>query len=427
VSLIHPRIPVAKLHSNAAAISDDVASAGQPDKTMSTSSGLITRKQAPSPLAGKRIMWVVGYVPGKLGSFERFMEVFARQCSARGAHLTFVFRGEPLPAYADKLASAGASVHVLPMRSRLDGTFIIKLSRLVRNEHIDILHSNFDLANFGTSVVAVRTRVAAYVWHQHNFMGERFSPLRWIFLKFLNRIADRVFCVTDSMRSHLIAKGFDPRKVSRVYIGPDLELFDAKLTGQTHSFRRDFAFPDTSVVIVCVADARPEKGHLPLLQAFARIMDEYPDAHLLLVGAMEGAFTESLQREVERLNIGGRVRLTRIRNDVPRLLQEADMSVVTPTKEVSLLAIMESMAASKPVIATRVGGIPEVIIDGRSGLLVPPSDVSALAEALAQLLQNAWLRNKLGKEGRRAVEETFNTRVAATRMIGAYEEFARSL
>jgi glycosyltransferase involved in cell wall biosynthesis len=156
-------------------------------------------------------------------------------------------------------------------------------------------------------------------------------------------------------------------------------------------------------------------------------LDEYPDAHLLLVGAMEGAFTESLQREVERLNIGGRVRLTRIRNDVPRLLQEADMSVVTPTKEVSLLAIMESMAASKPVIATRVGGIPEVVIDGRSGLLVPPSDVSALADALAQLLQNAWLRDKLGKEGRRAVEETFNTRVAATRMIDAYEELARSL
>src|SRR3954447_2800408 len=174
------------------------------------------------------------------------------------------------------------------MRGRLDWEFVIKLSSLMRKQHIDILHSNFDLANFGASLVAVRNRVPAYVWHQHNFMGERFSPWRWIFLKFLNRIADRVFCVTDSMRSHLIAKGFDARKVLRVYIGPDLELFDAKLTGQTESLRRNFRFPDSSVVIVCVADARPEKGQLPLLQAFARVMDEYPDAHLLLVGARDG-------------------------------------------------------------------------------------------------------------------------------------------
>jgi len=98
--------------------------------------------------------------------------------------------------------------------------------------------------------------------------------------------------------------------------------------------------------------------------------------------------------------------------------------VVTPSQEVSLLAIMESMAAGKAVVATRVGGIPEVVAHGETGLLVPPADVPALANALDDLLANHWMRARMGQAGRRAVEQRFNTHAAVRRMLEVYERLA---
>jgi len=412
--------------SSAAALADR-SFAGITDLSFASTIGeQANHRPTESFLALKRVMWVVGYVPGKLGSFERFMHVFARECRARGAQVTFLFRGEPFPAFAEALSQVGATVHVVPICSRFDWRFIIRLSQLVREQRVDILHSNFDLANFGAALVAVWTGTPIYVWHQHNFMGRNFSLLRWAFLKCLNSIADRVFCVTDTMKSHLVGKGLNASRVTRLYIGPDLDLFALKPKPDALSLRQEFGFLEMNAVIVCVSDARPEKGHLILLQAFSLITTQFPEARLLLIGAQDGAFAKRLQVEVQSLGIGDRVRLTKIRNDVPRLLEEVDVSVVPPTEEVSLLAIMESMAASKPVIATRVGGIPEVIADGQTGLLVSPGDVAALATALAYLLRNASAREKLGKAGRRAVEEEFNTRCAASRMLAVYEDLVRS-
>ena len=373
------------------------------------------------PLAGKKIMWVVGYIPGKLGSYERFMEIVARGFAARGAQLSFVFRGSPLPAFTDALHLAGATVHVIPMRSRLDWSFVRRLWRLIKKEDIDILHSNFDLANFATSLVAASTRVPIYIWHQHNFMGQPFSLLRWVFLKFLNRVADQMLCVTDSMRNHMVAKGVVAERAMRVYIGPDLDTFSAVATQDSPNVRTEFGFPDSSAVLVCVGAALPEKGQLCLLEAFAQIADRFPDARLLLVGALHGPCAPLLQSAVARLGLQGKAHLTEIRSDVPRLIREADISVVPPTEEVSVLAIMESMAASKPVIASKVGGIPEVVAHGESGLLVPPGNPSALATALTDLLRNPWLRHKMGEAGRRLVEENFNASVAARRMVTVYE------
>jgi glycosyltransferase involved in cell wall biosynthesis len=371
-------------------------------------------------------MWVVGYIPGKLGSFERFMEVFAARCADRGAQLSFVFRGPPMPEFSASLHKIGARVHVIAMRSRLDWRFALELFELIQREQPDILHSNFDLANFATSLVATVTRVPIYIWHQHNFMGQRFSLLRWIFLKFLNRIVVRVLCVTDSMKSHLTAKGMKAEKVMRLYIGPDLDAFTSPQIDSALSVRREFDFPETSVVLTCVGVALPEKGQQQLVEAFALITSRFPNARLLLVGVGHGSYAEHLRREVDRLGLREKLRLTETRNDVARILHESDISVVSPTEEVSLLAIMESMASSKPVIATRVGGIPEVVTHGQSGLLVPPSDVPALASALSLLLGSPPLRDRLGKASRIAVEEKFNTRAAASRMLDVYEELASS-
>jgi glycosyltransferase involved in cell wall biosynthesis len=377
--------------------------------------------QSTSHLRGKRILFVVGYIPGKLGSFERFMEAFAQQCIERGAHFAFVFRGEPGADVAQKFEAAGAKIHVIPMRSRLDWRFVRKLFALMRAERIDVLHSNFDLANFATSLVALGTRVPTYIWHQHNFMGQPFSLARWTFVKVLNRVVTRVLCVTDSMRLHLIGKGMATDKVSRLYIGPDLAQYDAPQASLSIDVREEFGFPEHALILTCVGVALPEKGQLHLLKAFAAISGKFPDARLLLVGAQHGRYAPALQAAAVQLAITDKVRITPIRSDVARILHASDVAVVTPLQEVSLLAIMESMAAGKPVIATRVGGIPEVVTHRDTGLLVPPADVGALAKALADLLGNTWMRVRMGKAGRRAVEERFNTDAAVGRLLEVYE------
>jgi glycosyltransferase involved in cell wall biosynthesis len=173
------------------------------------------------------------------------------------------------------------------------------------------------------------------------------------------------------------------------------------------------------LVLLTIARLDVQKGHDVLLRAAAQV----PGAHFVFAG--EGPERAALEAQASTLGLRDRVLFLGHRTDVPELLAAADIFVLPSLYEGSSLAILEAMAAAKPIVATAIGGTDELIVDGRSGLLVPPADPQALAGALSQLLSSPELRVRLAEEARRRVEERFSASTMAARVSSVYDDLLR--
>jgi len=174
-----------------------------------------------------------------------------------------------------------------------------------------------------------------------------------------------------------------------------------------------------------VARLEPEKGHPTLLQAWPAVLRAVPNAALLVVG--EGSRYAELERLAASLRIAHRVVFTGRRDDVPSVTAALDVAVLPSYREAQGLSILEAMALSRPVVASRVGGIPEVIEDGVSGLLVPPRDPEALAGAIIRLLKDHPYADMIGRAGHDVVHERFCIGLMVRAVETIYDEGARTV
>ncbi|MDZ7268856.1 MAG: glycosyltransferase family 4 protein [candidate division KSB1 bacterium] len=218
--------------------------------------------------------------------------------------------------------------------------------------------------------------------------------------------------------------GRQPETITLLYNGIDV----ARIAGAADrtAKRRELDLPPQALVIGVVANLRPAKGHRYLLQAFARIADRFPEALLLLCGqeAQNGQLQE-LQNLAVACGIGGRVRFLGARRDIDAVLHTLDILVSPSLSEGFSNAILEAMAAGLPVIATRVGGSPEQVVDGVTGLLVAPAQVTELQQALLTLLASPALRAQMGKAARARVCECFSVAVMAANHARLYHDLLR--
>jgi glycosyltransferase involved in cell wall biosynthesis len=185
-------------------------------------------------------------------------------------------------------------------------------------------------------------------------------------------------------------------------------------------WRNKEGFAPTDVLFVCVAALRPQKNPALLLEAFHRGAASDPRARLLFVG--EGDLKSELERQIGALGLQERVHLLGLRSDVPEMLNAADVFVLSSDYEGNPLAVLEAMAAGKPMICTAVGGVPE-LVEGECGLLVPPRDAQALSKAMSYMLESPKARQTMGGASARRAVERFDLRV----MTEAYEDLYREL
>jgi glycosyltransferase involved in cell wall biosynthesis len=186
--------------------------------------------------------------------------------------------------------------------------------------------------------------------------------------------------------------------------------------------RAAWGFPPGARVAGILAALRPEKDHKTFLLAARFVADELPEARFVLVG--DGPRREDLAREIAVLDLAERAVLAGPRHDVPAVLSAFDVSVLCSTDvETFPLAFLESMATGLPLIGTRVGGLPEMIAEGRNGMLVRPRDPRGLADAMLALLRDPDLARRYGEESRRRVEEEFSLE----RMVRAWEDLFTDL
>lgn len=325
-----------------------------------------------------------------------------------GHHLEAVC--QPQAQLVPKLRDAGFTVHTVPMGGALNYLKgVAAVRRILREGGYDVVntHSRIDTLIAGTAGRLSGTPLIVRTRHLAKKVGSLLS-YTWL--------PHRVTTVSDYVRRHLIERGVPENRVATVYspivLPPAIE----------HStLRGELGLAADDVVVGCVAVMRATKGHRAMVDAMAQLMPERPRLHLVFVGGGSPVF-EQTQAHVESLGLGGRIHLLGMRRDVPNLLAGCDLFALATEQEASGTVYVEAQASGLPVVGTDVGGVSEMFVDGETGLLVPPRDGPALAEALRRLIDDPELRKRMGEAGRRRVREegTFSTGRLAQRTSEVY-------
>jgi len=254
----------------------------------------------------------------------------------------------------------------------------------------------------------------------------------------LDPAVDRLVAVSRAMEAKLEAERPRRPPVELIYNGVDLSRYDR--TEACCRLPEEYGFGETDPVVGRVARLEPEKGHTTLLEAWPLVLEAVPDARLLLVG--EGSRCEALRAQAESLGLmgepcegdacvgtlyarpGARVLFTGRRDDVPSITGALDVAVLPSHHEAQGLVILEAMALARPVVATRVGGISEMVEHEVTGLLVPPRDPAALAAAIVRLLQDRAAAEAFARAGHDLVHERFCIERMVADISAIYEEGA---
>ena len=222
-------------------------------------------------------------------------------------------------------------------------------------------------------------------------------------LRQLTPLMDRLIVVSKAIERKIREEGRFGAPVSLIYNGVDLQRYNHQQPCCT--LHDEYHIPEDSQIVGVVARLEAEKGHRTLVDAWPEVLAAVPNAWLLIVG--EGSERDALEAEAATLGVSDRVVFTGRREDVPAVTAALDVAVLPSYREAQGLSVLEAMALSRPVVASRVGGIPEMIEDGVSGLLVPPNDCTALAAAIIRLLKDHPFADMLGRRGHDLVHDRF--------------------
>jgi glycosyltransferase involved in cell wall biosynthesis len=232
---------------------------------------------------------------------------------------------------------------------------------------------------------------------------------------------DHLIAVSRAIVRKLEEEGRIGSPISLIYNGVDLSRYREPEVCCT--LQAEYGIAPGSPIVGVVARLEVEKGHPTLLEAWPRVLASVPDAHLLVVG--EGSQREALEAQARSLGLLGAqpsVTFTGRRDDVPAVTAALDVAVLPSYREAQGLSILEAMALARPVVASAVGGIPEMIEAGRTGLLVPPKDPDRLADAIVRLITDHPYADTLGKAGRDLVEERFCAELMVRAIETIYDE-----
>jgi glycosyltransferase involved in cell wall biosynthesis len=300
-------------------------------------------------------------------------------------------------ALADEVGTAGIERHDLGARRLADPLALMRFLVLLRRQCTDLVHAHGQdaavLARWARRVGQFRLVITRHVLDEPS-RGFRQRVRQHAAISAV-RAADAVVAVSKSAADRLSELASLPRtRIEVIPNGIELDRYDpaGNAVGASRVRRELGLGPDTVAVLV-PAVLRPGKGHDTLLAAVPRVRRHVPDAAFLLAG--DGELADALGARAQQL--GGAVRMLGHRNDMPGLMAAAAVVCLPSRSEAFPTVLLEAAASGRPVVATRVGGVPEVVDHGRTGILVPPADPAALAQALAELLQDAARRRRLGE------------------------------
>jgi glycosyltransferase involved in cell wall biosynthesis len=335
-----------------------------------------------------------------IGGMEKLLVEFARHADRGRFELRFISLGTR-GRLAGEIEACGWSVVALEEPPGMRWGLVLRLARLLRRWGVDVVHAHNTKPLIYGGPAARLARVNRVVYTRH---GQRRNARRMenVLFRLAIRTVDRAACVSHDAARLSARDGIHPGKIATIWNGIDVERFGC-------------LGPQTGGPAVMIGRLSPEKDVATLLRATAIVARECPTFRLEIAG--DGRCLPDLRRLADELALGEQVRFLGEVDDVPSVLSRAYLFVLPSLTEGLSLTLLEAMARGLPVLTTRVGGNPEVVVDGQTGLLIPPGDPPAMARAILRLLRDPAGTSRMGLAGRRRVEHHFEIR----RMIADYE------
>lgn len=298
--------------------------------------------------------------------------------------------------------SEGVPKVALKARSPFHPGAILELNGLLRARRINILVTHGYKSNVVGRVASWAAGIPEIAvsrgWTSENNRIQLYEKADRIFL----RLADAVVAVSKGQRQKILACGVRPEKVRVIHNAIDLGAYPGPAE---KSVRAELGIPQDAILVATAGRLSPEKNHLGLVEAARRVLSKMPDAYFVVFG--EGFVRPELEKAVAEVGVGHRFFLPGFRSDVRSLLHEIDIFVLPSHTEGLPNVVLEAFACRKPVVATSVGGTPEVVRDGENGVLVAPNDAEGLANSILELCADSNKRAKMGMNGFQVVQSDF--------------------
>lgn len=359
------------------------------------------------------VLLIVDQFPKMLGGGERMVLKIARHLpdyGFRASILTFFTHPE-----CEGLERETCPIYVLPLKRTYDLQALraaFELKRFLRDQHVRLAQTFFESSDLWAGAVVKWMSGAKLIWSRRD-MGILRDRKHHIAYRLMANMPNAVFAVSTQVRQHCIAvDGINPARVETIYNGLDLGEWQVR------------ALPDSTngrPVVTTVGNIRRVKGHDVMIRAAAMIAPDFPEVTFNIAGAvLEPDYFKELESLVTELGLSGRFHFVGPIADLRQHLSEASIFVLPSRSEGFSNAIIEAMAAGRPVIATDVGGNSEAVLDGVNGTIVPPDDARSLAKAIAELLGNPARMKAMGDAGKAIVAKEFTTEAMMNQIAGVY-------
>jgi glycosyltransferase involved in cell wall biosynthesis len=316
---------------------------------------------------------------------------------------------------------ADEGLELLPITSRteLDLSAAWRLSRAIKALRPDIVHAHdphgVAMAALALSMSTQPKRAALVAARRVDFRLKGNALSRWKYEQ-----VDCFICASEAIRQILLADGVAKARTVTVHEGIDLGRVGSAPTAPLHE---ELWLPHGSPIVGNVAALVPHKGQRHLVEAAALVVRQVPDARFVIAG--EGELRSTLEQQIKHLGLEKHVILAGFRPDILSLHKAFDIFVLSSVTEGLGTSLLDAMACGRPVVATTAGGIPEVVRDGETGILVPPRDHQAMADAIVRLLRTERLRRDMGAAGLSLANAKFSAERMVAETLAVYERVVR--
>ena len=315
-------------------------------------------------------------------------------------------------------AEEGLDLIPLAPRTEMDLTAAWRLSRVLKQLKPDVVHAHdphgVAMAALALSMSTQLAKPPLVAARRVDFHLKGNSLSRWKY-----RQVDCFICASDAIRHMLIGDGVPAARAVTVHEGIDIERVDRAAPAKLHE---ELWLPHHAPIVGNVAALVPHKGQRHLIEAARLVLPQVPDARFVIAG--EGELRPALERQIKDHHLEKHVLLAGFRPDVLALHKAFDIFAMSSVTEGLGTSLLDAMAAAKPIVATATGGIPEVVVDGQTGLLVPPRDHAAMADAIVTLLKDDDLRRRMGQAGRKRACSQFSAERMVQDTLRVYQRVA---
>lgn len=341
----------------------------------------------------------------------------AKELKRKG--LPFFFIVQPESPLHQKACEAELPVLPFKIRNEFDLPAILRLAWAMKRKKCLLVHFHDAHSAAVGSVAASLAKVPFRIITRRvdfplkkNYFSRR---------KYMKNV-DAIIAISEGVKKVLVEGGVDPENVEVISSGIDFSSFEEDSSALTSKdyLHREFSFAVDDYLVGIVAHLADHKGHQYLIQATKILKQQAPKIKTIIVG--EGPLSMELNRQAKELDVEDIIFFLGFRKDIPKILSSLDLFVLSSHLEGMGSSILDAMASRLPVVATKVGGIPEVVINGETGLLVPPRNPSALARAILRLYSDKTLASRLGQKGYELVHRKFSAEAMADKVVRLYEK-----